>query len=106
MIVQKYQDSTTEEFFENARRYQSLLGVGAKKKQKKIRSKYGGFTKCVFHVFDRYEINTQACVLFSNGKCIIFQSLSPRKNIVGENPNIIFEKKSGCTFQNFRKLYF
>ena len=35
MIVLKYQDSTTDKFFENARRYQSFLGRGAKHNQQK-----------------------------------------------------------------------
>ena len=52
MIVLKYQDSTTDNFFEHARRNLFCWGVGAKKFQKnRLRSKYGGFTKFVFHVF-------------------------------------------------------
>ena len=34
-----------------------------------------------FMFFDRYEIQIQACVLFSNGKCSIFQSSSPQKKM-------------------------
>ena len=35
-------------------------------------NKFGGFAKFIFHVFDRYEIQTQAFVDFINGKLIIF----------------------------------
>ena len=40
-IVLKYQDSTTEKFFENARRYQSFWGVGDQKTFKKNRCLVG-----------------------------------------------------------------
>ena len=53
MIVLKYQDSTTEKIFENARRNLSFWGWGGQTtfKKNRFRSKYGGFTKFVFHVF-------------------------------------------------------
>ena len=42
--------------------------------------KYGGFTKFIFHVFDRCEIPIQAFANVFYGKFIIFQSASPQKN--------------------------
>ena len=41
-------------------------------------NKFGGFTKFMSHVFDRYEIHVQAFVDFINGKSIIFRSSSPQ----------------------------
>ena len=54
MSVLKYQDSTTEKFFENARRNLFVGGGGGCQqtfKTNRFRSKYGGFAKFVFHVF-------------------------------------------------------
>ena len=42
-------------------------------------SKDGGFTKFIFHAFDRYEIIIQAFLYFINGKLIICQSASPQQ---------------------------
>ena len=72
MIVLKYQDSTTDKFFENARRYQSFLGGGPPTKFKKHRGLVGPIMEDLpnlyFMVFDRYEIHIQAFVDFINVK--------------------------------------
>ena len=89
MIVLKYQDSTTEKFFENARRYQSFLGVGGKQVSNKI-----GFGPNIedspnlyFMFFDRYEIHIQAFVHVINENKLLFNH-HPTKNIFWENPTI------------------
>ena len=85
MIVQKYQDSTRRQNnFENARGYQSFLGGIPTKHINKISSvgsNYGGFTKFVFHVFDRYEIHIQAFVDFIDAIAIISKSSSSQSII-------------------------
>ena len=107
MIVLKYQDSTTEKFFEHARRNLSFWGWmgGGKKLSKKIGSgpNMEDSPNLYFMFFDRYEIQIQPCVLFSNGKCIIFQSSSPQKYLLGKSKNI-FQTHGGYTFHKIRKF--
>ena len=60
-----FQNAFWKKSFKNANRYQSFFGgIPTKKYQQKNGgsggSKYGGFTKLIFHVFDRYEIHIQA----------------------------------------------
>ena len=122
MIVLKYQDSTTEKFFENARRNLSFWGwMGGQQTFKKIGSgpNMEDSPNLYFMFFDRYEIQIQPCVLFSNGKCIIFSILIPTKNISWgstknmlniqncfENPKKKFKKKVGLPFETFEHFIF
>jgi len=100
MIVLKYQDSTTEKFFENARRNLSFWGwMGGQQTFKKIGSgpNMEDSPNLYFMFFDRYEIQIQPCVLFSNGKCIICQSSSPQK-ILRATPSAAgpHSREEGC----------
>ena len=69
-IVLKYQDSTTEKFFENARRNLFVGGVGDKQLSTKIGSgpNMQDSPNLYFMFFDRYEIHIQAFVHFTNGQ--------------------------------------
>ena len=67
MIVLKYQESTTEKFFENARDNLSFWGWGGKTFSKKI-GVWWDSPNLYFMFFDRYEIHIQAFVHFINGK--------------------------------------
>ena len=68
MIVLKYQESTTEKFFENAAENLSFWGGrGGKTFSKKI-GVWWDSPNLYFMFFDRYEIHIQAFVHFINGK--------------------------------------
>ena len=63
-----------------------------------------------FMFCDRYEIQIQACVLFSNGNASFFNPHF-HKNIFGniqtyfENPELFFKQKhGGFAFQQIRKF--
>ena len=64
MIVLKYQESTTEKFFENAWTNLFFWGGGGPKKFKKNRCLVGS-PNLYFMFSDRYEIHIQAFVHFS-----------------------------------------
>ena len=83
MIVFKYQDSTTEKSLKTLGETYLFGGVGI---SKKIGSgpNMEDSPNLYFMFFDTYEIQIQPCVLFSNGKCIIFQSSSPQKHFLGK----------------------
>ena len=106
MIVLKYQDSTTEKFFENSRRNLSFWGGGETNFKKKIGSgpNMEDSPNLYFMFFDRYEIQIQPCVLFSNGKCIIVQSSSPQKIFSGKIRTYFSKQNGGHTFQTNRKF--
>ena len=67
MIVLKYQESTTEKFFENARDNLSFWGVGGETFSKKI-GVWWDSPNLYFMFFDRYEIHIQAFVHCIYGK--------------------------------------
>jgi len=113
MIVLKYQDSTTENSLKTLGETYFFLfggGWGPNNFQKKIGSdpNMEDSPNLYFMFFDRYEIQIQVGVLFSNGKCIIFQSSSPQNIFLGNLKHILkiifFSKNGGYTFQTFRNF--
>ena len=68
MIVLKYQESTTEKFFENARDNQSFWRAGGPRHFQKKVGVWWDSPNLYFMFFDRYEIHIQAFVHFINGK--------------------------------------
>ena len=106
IIARKYQDSTPEQIFENARIYQSFWGWGGKQLSKKIGSgpNMEDSPNLYFMFFDRYEIQIQVGVLFSNGKCSIFQSSSPQKIFFGKTRTHFSKQMVGIPFLIFEQF--
>ena len=105
MIVLKYQESTTEKFFENARDNLSFWGWGGKTFSKKIGVWWDSPNLYFMFLIDMKFISKLLYILLMENK--LFSNPHLRKNIFGEifwKSKMIYQKKGGFAFQKLRKV--